>query len=793
MHVYISISTVVYFQTRKPAHDDLIKMSGIPGSANHVCSRSSTVSDNTQQVPGLLYSPEDTLNNDFFYDDEFAVPFDATLGGLEGDAMDSMELNRLLRMSAAEDDDNRRWRTKMSASKSDSCLYQGDLYQAELDFSDCSDPVRSSSERDLLTSSDMSDFKAEPLFSPPPPGEYGDSCGGLQTESLCNEELAGSLVKDEDRYAFDWTANKDQYMISFDRSPTKISTDNLYREPPPKRRVRGMVRSRQMTGSRDMSTSREMCSSREMSISREVRTQIARDTMRQMTCWGQRSSGSSGGPGSSGHGSSTSGPYSSQPSSRGPSSVCPSSSEMGSASSLPSSPACVVSLGNTSSRAGSTDTSSSSTMTTWKLLRHHKGRGKLPDGMTTWKHVRDSHLVNSVTRSKSMPELQSSTRLDSALHREKSPAGAGEDGRPKRYSASLLEMYRQLKAGQGVLQAYCDPPIVETTPSHHQFEIDTWSMSPASSHQMSPTEGTTPAITDSSMIRWNTQSDLCTEPGAATYRDDSGKLKTGPVFNKCKSDRLNDNGSEKCPPSVTDCGVQTSIDKPDICAKPSVKKTQNNKSLQTSMELLTGAHIRIHRRQHRGYPAGLGTMRPHSMGSIHTNRQSLEEDRFTVQLSRQGKERMTRSLFFNSTVLPDLSFLSKQMSCSISNLTQTLHQLPDKARGEARTPHKPVVIPGRATQPSNTHPAKSAPVKCDPVTYRPKKPPRQRRPLSACLGHSRDSSPVLLGLKHRSRSTDSASSFCSSSSSGIDPGSYESHKSGHYFMEHHSRRDNNHR
>merc|ERR550532_1939527 len=43
-------------------------------------SRSSNMSDQPtatgqSAIPGLLYSPEDTLNNDFFYDDEFSVPF----------------------------------------------------------------------------------------------------------------------------------------------------------------------------------------------------------------------------------------------------------------------------------------------------------------------------------------------------------------------------------------------------------------------------------------------------------------------------------------------------------------------------------------------------------------------------------------------------------------------------------------------------------------------------------------------------------------------------------------------
>ncbi|KAK2164108.1 hypothetical protein LSH36_68g00006 [Paralvinella palmiformis] len=685
-----------------------MKMVGKQSSPNHCASHTSATSDNKQQVPGQLYSPEDNLNNDFFYDDEFAIQFDATLGGINEAVMDSVELSKLLNLTG---DDNQKWRSKMMASKSDSCLYQ-----AELDFSSCSDPNATSSERELLTSSDMSDFKAEPLFSPPPSGDLDDSCMALQSDSICNEELAGSLMKDEDRYAFDWTANKDQYMISFDRSPTRTSVENLERE----------------TFAKHKFTKR----------------------CKELTYWGRVNGGQKthqevrGEVTSGSQGSSGSGPCSMVTSSNPP------NSDAGSSNDLPASPVCItVSNGNNSSRLSSTDTSTSSTMTTWKLLRQNKGKGKLPDGMTTWQHIKEGAMCNSVAqRSKSMPNLQSQQQKDSAVGNEMGATNMQEEMRPKRYSASLLEMFRQLRAQQGIVQPYTEPEGMEPLPTR-RFELDTWSMSPASSHQMSPPETTNHSMENS----------ITSRDGNIAPRDQ------GDVKNECRVDQH--------VPSLNDCGVQTSIDK---TTKPS-RLMKQNKSLQTSMELLTGAHVRIHRRQHRGYPNLVRKMpRPYSTGSLSTRRET-DDDRFTVHLSKQARERMTRSLFFKSTILPDLGFLSKHMSYSTANLMQTFFE-PPKDKKPMPSVQTPVIIPEQ-----------SPAMRCPPAGYRPKKPPRQHRAHSVGHCHSRESSPVVQGAKHRSRSTDSGSSFCSSSSSGIDPGSYESHKSLHYFMEQHSRQDDQYR
>ncbi|ELU14169.1 hypothetical protein CAPTEDRAFT_220152 [Capitella teleta] len=170
-------------------------------------------------APPALCSPEDALNNDFFYDDEFAVPFDCNLGEMEErEMLESLDLNRY---GLAGHEDNWRNPLRMASSKSDSCLYQAELTDSERDMS--------TSERDCISSSEMSDFKSEPLFSPQPPVEDDDqlSCSHLAHDSLGPEDLTASLGK---QFSYDWTANKDRYMLSFSPSKCSAGEDSLHEE-----------------------------------------------------------------------------------------------------------------------------------------------------------------------------------------------------------------------------------------------------------------------------------------------------------------------------------------------------------------------------------------------------------------------------------------------------------------------------------------------------------------------------------------------------------------------------------
>lgn len=140
----------------------------------------------------MTSSTSDSLvNNDFFYDDEFSVPFDANLAeGQEMSLLDSVDLQDLL--------------TGLGPHVT------GDTSQSS-DYNSSSD--------------ELSELRSEPLFSPTPCMASQDGVT-VSTDSLGGHE--GSLQTSNDQsYHFDWTANKDQYMISFDRSP-RSDTDSLH-------------------------------------------------------------------------------------------------------------------------------------------------------------------------------------------------------------------------------------------------------------------------------------------------------------------------------------------------------------------------------------------------------------------------------------------------------------------------------------------------------------------------------------------------------------------------------------
>ncbi len=684
---------------------------GLQSSPVRCSSRSSSQSDNTPpaMATGVLYSPEDTLNNDFFYDEEFTVQFDANLGAGEDDLLDSIDINRILEQVGVAGQNPERGcpGNRMVTSKSDSCLYQGDV-----DLTD-SEQNMSSSEHEIFSSSDMSDFKNELLFSPQPPPDDSSS-------DTLPPDLGGSLERDQERYSFDWKATKDQYMISFDRSPTKSSHDGSYHEH------------------QGLPTSPGL-----------------------LTCWAQKSNGSqlSWGSGSdSKKGSSPDGPGSSCALSSG-----------------------AYSNGNDSHRGSSSDTSTSSTMTTWKALKHQKKRwNKVPDGMTTWQRLKETRSQAKMEgswgpRSKSMPELKTvaeglegkDTREEMETEDVRESEALRATSYPKRHSTSLVELYRQMK-----YRMYSDLGIGLSRPSTEAttltgLGVDTWSMSGSGTTHpsvLAPFLLSPGALTDvrtRGLVSWDTKRNLAT----AVDSTDSIKrlIETGTMSEwkeflrkKPRLDSAIQAGSiigprndiygsrsqkghiaVQHPPNVVDCGVQTSF-----THNTSHHHRSQHKSLQTSLEGSVLKERVLLSTEARPVPR---QSRPSQKPLWDVNNSST-----VVQLSSQGKERMTRSLFFAKCSLPDLSFLAKPLSHSTNNADQF---------------DEPLQIDHlNQTCKNDRVPRTSTPKTSRAMDFRPKKPPRQ-----PSLSQSREGSPAM--LKARCRSSDS--SVCSSSSSGIDPGSNE--------------------
>ena len=176
---------------------------------------------------GVTYSSEDTLNNDFFYDDEFTVPFDATLAELQGGGesgsgggedrshgetglIDSAELDAIIKNRVARS-------KKLSSLKLNSGSYQRDVEassSSELGDHQMSQEM-TQSEKDIVSSSEMSDLQNGLIFSPP--------SGSINEGSA--SEMNSSFLKHEQKYDFDWKATKDRYTISFDKHLAKYSSD----------------------------------------------------------------------------------------------------------------------------------------------------------------------------------------------------------------------------------------------------------------------------------------------------------------------------------------------------------------------------------------------------------------------------------------------------------------------------------------------------------------------------------------------------------------------------------------
>ena len=168
----------------------------------------SDVSSNSHQMV-----PDDALNNDFFYEDEFAVQFDMQLTAGDADHDALLSVSQL----CYGDGGATVWWSHQAGSRSDSCLYELELERSG------SSGQYSSQELSLSdhNTSDVSDLPSEPLFASPLVQDSGSS---LVNARFGQNELSGSFRNEDGRYDYDWRANKDQYTLSFDQTPARPSS-----------------------------------------------------------------------------------------------------------------------------------------------------------------------------------------------------------------------------------------------------------------------------------------------------------------------------------------------------------------------------------------------------------------------------------------------------------------------------------------------------------------------------------------------------------------------------------------
>lgn len=134
---------------------------------------------------------EDSCSNDFFYDEEFTIPFDANL--TEQRDSDEGFLPRL----------------GVVTSKSDNCLYLGDVDHLG------SDREASCSDGEIFSSSDSSELFDQPLFSSHSecPDEFAPDASGDEA-SIVEDDLPKDVQKPNHV--------KHHYKISFDKGPLKV-------------------------------------------------------------------------------------------------------------------------------------------------------------------------------------------------------------------------------------------------------------------------------------------------------------------------------------------------------------------------------------------------------------------------------------------------------------------------------------------------------------------------------------------------------------------------------------------
>ena len=160
-------------------------------------------------------------SSDYFYEDEFSVQFDTNLreaaaSGEQTEQEGEAPLPQSLNGSY----------TRFRDSLLQTDLYLGP-YESELSGSRTSMEI-SSSEREMMCSSDMLNFSKGPLFTPtPPPAEQAQN---VSVDSLSQqgqgEEMANSRSSNDPNLGVDCCINKDAYFLSFNGSQHRSTSDS---------------------------------------------------------------------------------------------------------------------------------------------------------------------------------------------------------------------------------------------------------------------------------------------------------------------------------------------------------------------------------------------------------------------------------------------------------------------------------------------------------------------------------------------------------------------------------------
>ncbi|ESO86569.1 hypothetical protein LOTGIDRAFT_235361 [Lottia gigantea] len=164
-------------------------------------------------------SPDDAGFSEYYYDEDFTVKFDTNIRNSSLKAKEEEEYAFPPSLTGSY-----KGFGNLRESLSHPDLYFGN-YESELSGSRTSMEV-SSSEREMMCSSDMLEFSNDPLFTPTPTAEIGAQL--YSTDSLSqNQSNCCSRTSGDGKLTVDCCPRKDEYFLSFNSSSQGQSTASL--------------------------------------------------------------------------------------------------------------------------------------------------------------------------------------------------------------------------------------------------------------------------------------------------------------------------------------------------------------------------------------------------------------------------------------------------------------------------------------------------------------------------------------------------------------------------------------
>ncbi|KAK6185654.1 hypothetical protein SNE40_007838 [Patella caerulea] len=605
-------------------------------------------------------TPDDAGFSEYYYDEDFTVKFDTNIRNSSLKLKDEQE-EELVFPPSLTGSYTRFGNLRESLSHPD--LYFGN-YESELSGSRTSMEV-SSSEREMMCSSDMLDFSNDPLFTPTPTGDLAAQT--YSTDSLSRDQANSTTSRSsgDGKLAVDCCPRKDEYFLSFNSSSQGQSTASLSSNS-----YASQTSSQDGIGTCSPSCSsndgEEICSNsfhfcqagqndeftNNNGNLRSHPSKSGLDVLQE--CSIEKSESTNGSKASSGHHSRRS-PRNSPKSSptKNSSKNSPKSSPQKSESAkLQPSKGTYGSLDGQQKLCG-TDKQHS--------LRRVKN-------LTSWKQVKNLKkfgiMCNSSDRVHSMPDLSVQTSFNTTPHRtyteQRDLQDISNSFHNKRHSSSLLELYQRMKSPTSMVS-------MDTIRAVEQILFPDNSINGRFNSECQYSPNSTDSSYDGSDhgcgcrfqedTRCNSRNS-CSSPVRFITPSKNYSRATAVSQDTVQLWHGTKNFSSQFPPKTQDCGVQASMDEPE--PTPVLNQSQQtspniHREIMTILEDI-GEHESRKPFKEPHQRKSSSETRPKPMEHKPTNRRS----------SSLSPSRYDQPKFYSYRSLPDLSFLSPAQKSDFS-------------------------------------------------------------------------------------------------------------------------------